>query len=32
LFGLKGFSEKTRQVSNMMQSQLPYQTIRVYFE
>jgi S-adenosyl-L-methionine hydrolase (adenosine-forming) len=32
LFGLKGFSEKTRQVSNMMQNQLPYQTIRVYFE
>lgn len=32
LFGLKGFSERTRQVSNMMQSQLPYQTIRVYFE
>lgn len=32
LFGLKGFSEKTRQMSNMMQSQLPYQTIRVYFE
>jgi S-adenosylmethionine hydrolase len=32
LFGIKGFSEKTRQMSNMMQSQLPYQTIRVYFE
>jgi len=32
LFGLKGFSEKTRQVSNMIQNQLPYQTIRVYFE
>ncbi len=32
LFGLKDFSEKTRQVSNMMQNQLPYQTIRVYFE
>jgi S-adenosyl-L-methionine hydrolase (adenosine-forming) len=32
LFGLKGFSEKTRQVSNMMQNQLLYQTIRVYFE
>ncbi|MBK5273308.1 MAG: SAM-dependent chlorinase/fluorinase, partial [Bacteroidia bacterium] len=32
LFGLKGFSEKTKQVSNMMQNQLPYQTIRVYFE
>jgi S-adenosylmethionine hydrolase len=32
LFGLKGFSEKTAQVSNMIQNQLPYQTIRVYFE
>ena len=32
LFGLKGFSEKTRQMSNMMQNQLPDQTIRVYFE
>lgn len=32
LFGLKGFSEKSKQVSNMMQNQLPYQTIRVYFE
>ena len=32
LFGLKGFSEKTRQVSNLLQSQLLYQTIRVYFE
>lgn len=32
LFGLKGYSEKTKQASNMMQNQLPYQTIRVYFE
>jgi S-adenosylmethionine hydrolase len=32
LFGLKGFSEKASQVSNMLQNQLPYQTIRVYFE
>ncbi len=32
LFGLKGFSEKTRQVSSIMQNQLFYQTIRVYFE
>lgn len=32
LFGLKGFSEKTQQASNLMQNQLPYQTIRVYFE
>ncbi len=32
LFGLKGFSEKTRQASNLMQGQLSYQTVRVYFE
>lgn len=32
LFGLKGFSERTRQASNMMQGQLSYQTVRVYFE
>lgn len=32
LFGLKGFSERFSQVSNMMQNQLPYQTVRVYFE
>jgi S-adenosylmethionine hydrolase len=32
LFGLKGFSEKTGQVSNQLQNQLPYQTVRVYFE
>lgn len=32
LFGLKGFSEKTKQVSSIMQNQLFYQTIRVYFE
>jgi len=32
LFGLKGFSEKSRQVSNLLQSQLPYQTVRIYFE
>lgn len=32
LFGLKGFSEKAQQVSNMLQGQLPYQTVRVYFE
>lgn len=32
LFGLKGFSEKSGQVSNMLQNQLPYQTVRVYFE
>jgi S-adenosylmethionine hydrolase len=32
LFGLKGFSEKRNQVSSIMQSQLFYQTVRVYFE
>ncbi|HET9826640.1 MAG TPA: SAM hydroxide adenosyltransferase, partial [Chitinophagaceae bacterium] len=32
LFGLKGFSEKTKQVSSMMQNQLLYQTVRVFFE
>ena len=33
LFGLKGFSSKpTKQVSNIMQNQLFYQTVRVYFD
>jgi hypothetical protein len=32
LFGLKNFSEKTRQVTSIMQNQLFYQTVRVYFE
>jgi S-adenosylmethionine hydrolase len=32
LFGLKGFSEKTRQVSHIMQNQLFYQTIKIHFE
>ncbi len=32
LFGLKGFSEKSTQVSGIMQTQLFYQTVRVYFE
>jgi S-adenosyl-L-methionine hydrolase (adenosine-forming) len=32
LFGLKGFSEKAKQASNLMQGQLSYQTVRVYFE
>ena len=32
LFGLKGFSEKTKQNSSFMQNQLFYQTVRVYFE
>lgn len=31
LFGLKGFNEKTRQVSNILQNQLLYQTVKVYF-
>jgi len=32
LFGLKGFSEKSMQVTGIMQSQIFYQTVRVYFE
>lgn len=32
LFGLKGFSDKNRQIANMLQGQLSYQTVRVYFE
>jgi S-adenosylmethionine hydrolase len=32
LFGLKGFSEKATRADNMLQNQLFYQTIRVYFE
>ncbi|MBL0154913.1 MAG: SAM-dependent chlorinase/fluorinase [Chitinophagaceae bacterium] len=32
LFGLKGFTEKTGQVSNQLQNQLPYQMVRVVFE
>jgi S-adenosylmethionine hydrolase len=32
LFGLKGFNEKTRQVANILQNQLLYQTVKVYFE
>jgi S-adenosylmethionine hydrolase len=32
LFGLKGFSEKSSQVSGILQSQLFYQTVRIYFE
>lgn len=32
LFGLKGFSDKASQSSNIMQNQLLYQTIRIYFE
>ncbi|ANH81727.1 hypothetical protein A8C56_12725 [Niabella ginsenosidivorans] len=31
LFGLKGFSDKASQSSNIMQNQLLYQTVRVYF-
>lgn len=32
LLGLKGFSEKAGQVSGILQSQLTYQTVRVFFE
>jgi S-adenosylmethionine hydrolase len=32
LFGLKGFNERSSQVSGIMQTQLFYQTVRVYFE
>lgn len=32
LFGLKGFSEKVKQAANLLQGQLSYQTVRVYFE
>ena len=32
LFGLKGFSEKRNQVSSILQTQLFYQTVRVFFE
>lgn len=33
LFGLKGFSEKsTEQISNILQNQLYYHTVRVFFE
>lgn len=32
LFGLKGFSEKMNQAANIQQSQLFYQTVRIFFE
>ncbi|HMU47603.1 MAG TPA: SAM-dependent chlorinase/fluorinase [Chitinophagaceae bacterium] len=32
LFGLKGYSERSGRVSDLLQKQLPYQTVRVYFE
>lgn len=32
LFGLKGFSEKANQLGGIMQNQLFYQTVRVFFE
>ncbi|MBL7737735.1 MAG: SAM-dependent chlorinase/fluorinase [Chitinophagaceae bacterium] len=32
LFGLKGFNERSTQVSGIMQTQLFYQTVRVFFE
>lgn len=32
LFGLKGFSEKSAQVSGILQRELVYQTVKVFFE
>jgi S-adenosylmethionine hydrolase len=32
LFGLKGFSEKQKQISGILQNQLFYQTVRIYFD
>ncbi len=32
LFGLKGYSEKTSKISNIMQTRLFYETVRIYFE
>ena len=32
LFGLKGFSEKQQQINGIMQNQLYYQTVKVFFE
>jgi S-adenosylmethionine hydrolase len=32
LFGLKGYSGKSQQVSGIMQNRLFYQTVRIYFE
>lgn len=32
LFGLKGFNEKAKQVSKILQNQLLYQTVKIYFE
>lgn len=32
LFGLKGFNEKSAQVSGIIQTQLFYQTVRIFFE
>lgn len=32
LFGLKGYDEKSHQVSSIMQTRLFYQTVRVYFD
>ncbi len=32
LFGLKGYNEKSQQVSSIMQTRLFYQTVRVYFD
>ncbi|MCW3118685.1 MAG: hypothetical protein JWM28_2767 [Chitinophagaceae bacterium] len=32
LFGLKGYSEKTSKISNIMQTRLFYETVRIFFE
>jgi S-adenosylmethionine hydrolase len=32
LFGLKGFSEKSAQVSSILQRELVYQTVKIFFE
>ena len=32
LFGLKGYSEKTSKISNIMQTRLFYETVKIYFE
>jgi S-adenosylmethionine hydrolase len=32
LFGLKGYSEKTSKISNIMQTRLFYETVKIFFE
>ena len=32
LFGLKGYSEKTSKISNILQTRLFYETVKIYFE